>query len=257
MRRRRPTKRPGRKSKKAFKKFAKKILNAANEKKFFVTTINEVTIDNLDTGVTIPGMLYLNPLNQGDDVTNRDGAQVQLRSLDLFLNIRRLPLTYDPATNVQVCQDVQVRFLVWQWLDDASPAVGAAPLHSALDVLFPFGVAAPLSTTPTMFPYSHVKRYSFRVLYDRTWTLGVMGDTDTVAPPITLPISSGTQPNTILKHIRIRKFAQRRLVFQTATGVSSSVKNGLFCTLVTNAITPGSAKPVVWSLISKMNFTDA
>lgn len=129
-----------RRSKKGLKRLARKLVNAAGEKKYIVTSSSGYDV------VTISGYIgSISDIPQGDTDQTRDGDQVNIRSINLRYTLYGV-----------LSADCSVRIVCFQWkeLDSAAPTIA--------DIL-----STGASNSYVTAWYNHDNRYRFKILYDK------------------------------------------------------------------------------------------
>jgi len=205
-----------------FKQFARKVISAAGEKKYYPTEIPFQTVDDA-------GYIYqLSAVPQGDTDLKRDGDQLTLTSLEL-----RYCWTTGPISTAQLYGFA--RMIVFQWF--SSDLADAPTLNEILGV-------PTTASLQYLMSYNHDHRFQFRVLLDRSfkWT-----NSD----------SSQYNNNSISGPYRsfIKKFAKHKIQYLSGTTLGF---NNIYILLVSNSLSASAAntKPL-FNLEAKLNYTDA
>lgn len=261
--RRAPRRAPRRRAparKKAFKRFANRVLRTANEKKFVTTsTIGSTPVEFSSTS---PWTVALTPVATGDSYQTRDGNQIYLRSIEARVAVRfnpvypgtstagAEPVLWDvtiPANNPTVGY-TYVRCVVWQYLPQSDSAA-ILPLSTVIQTFN--GVYS------TLAPYNHDTRKDFRVLYDRMRLVSdVLGPQGTGAGANTAGYTGVGPSGEARFTFRIRKFANRAI---TWSGNSTVANNHVYLSLFPDYDTStgeNSDQPCLAAYMIKTNFSD-
>lgn len=204
--------------KKRLRKFASKMSKMVGEKKY---ADFDYQITNLVDSAGV--ITSLSDIGQGDADNERDGDQLTLTSLDFryFWNM---------SGSVE---STRVRTLIFQWYPPTIPIVTDILLFNALP-------ATPLDVR-FMAPYSHDRRFNFRVLYDKTHLM-------------TYQALAGANPNsyTSAQLVRVIKFARDRIQY-IGGGVTGT--NKVYVLFISDAPAGTPARPNV-KYITKLNYHD-
>jgi len=215
------------KSKKPSRLFSRKVLEKAAEKKYIITEITNLALDQTATANATIFSLTTVPAGQTD--TSRIGDQVTIRSLEFNYSINQeLPGT---SHLFAYC-----RIILFQWFEnDAYDTV-------TLDKI--------LATVPSpayryLAPYAHDFRYQFRILYDKTHIM------------VNTSAATGFTNNSYTPsvHVMLTQFPKNRIQYVAA---SSTGVNNIYC-LALGTAAQGDAtntKPK-FQFECKFNFSDA
>lgn len=246
--------------KKAFKRFANRVLRTANEKKF----VSVSSIGDAPTGFssTNPFSIPLTIVAAGDSYQTRDGNQIYLRSIEAHVAVRFNP-QYPGTTstgaepilwtlvNAAASPSVgytYVRCIVWQYLPQSDTAA-PPPLTT---VMQQFNGAF-----STLAPYNHDNRKDFRVLYDRVRLVSdIIGPQGTGAGENTGGYTGVGPSGEARFSFRIRKFPNRAITWSGNTTVANNhVYLSLFPDYDTSTGDP-TYEPCWAAYMVKTNFSD-
>lgn len=228
-------------SRRAFGRFARKVLRRAQEKKYDRLTAGR-TPQNLS--LENPFMLHLTDIPQGDGDVDREGTQVALRSIEIHVEIVPNELhtstaASSPYSNAFTALITKIRIIVWQWFPTADPA--ALMAQNGANIL----IDASTTGLPTLSPYNHNYRRDFRILHDSVRHCAGQGAN--VANNI---------GNIIRFTKRIRRFGRRGLIY-TSGSQGQPLSGAVYLSIFTDWGEDGTeVRPFSLIYHTKTNFSD-
>lgn len=183
------------------KRYARKLVSSANEKKSWDTAI----APTIGTAATITDLTLI---TQGDDDDSRDGDQLMLKSLQFRMQLTGVVV--DAAAGLPVIGTLssRVRHIIIQWFPPTTPT-----LANVLDT----GTIAALQA-----PYEHSSSQKMRVLHDRVILVQNLSASSTAYSSFTTRLHHYTRK-------LVTKIPRRLLQYDTgATSGTSHIYSLLF-----------------------------
>jgi len=220
-------------SKKKFARFAHKVLAVGNEKKYIYNFWSPFSI-SLDNAT--PFIYMVNPIDEGDDETTRNGRAVYNRSLEGHFTFILDPLWVSgnpPSMG-------HIRVLVVQYLIPAT-YLTTSNVPS---------VQSPLMTPGLInSPYDHDTRRNWRILYDKKKMLS----TSALAQP-------GVDLNKCMVDFdfKIHRIPLREYMFGNLSATTQTVEKGhIVLFIYTDMAVNATVQPVLgYQSCIKYNFSD-
>lgn len=187
-----------------------KVINSRAEKKYYITNSGP---SPYKVGISTAGYVaQMSGIGQGDTDTSRDGDSLLVKSLNLNYQIE-----VGDTFNV-------IRVIMFQWFPTSVPTAGNILQDVTLGVLNPHQT------------YNHDLRYNYKVLYDKTHTIG--------ATSTNIPIVK------ISKQVYITSGFKRKLQYQAAT----TTGNNQFYLMAISDSSAGPDPQLIYNV--KLNFLD-